>query len=169
MGVGETQLKQFGNITDFVEHLAALAIAEEIAIHKGLNAAAKLVENEAKSEIGEYQDQVGPFIAWPELAEATKADRVRKGFTEDEPGLRTGEMRDSIGTAISIDGLEAQIGSNDDHMVYFELGTSKQPPRSVLGGAMARKLPEIKEILGASLVAGLVGEQVFNRFLPIED
>ncbi len=162
-------MRKFGSITDFVEHLAAIAIAEDIAIRKGVNAAAKLVEKEAKAEIGTYQDEIGPFIAWPELAEATKADRIRKGFTEDDPGLRTGEMRDSIGTAMSSDGLEAQVGSNDDHMVYFELGTSKQPPRSVLGGAMARKLPEVKEILGTALVAGLVGEQVFNRFLPIED
>lgn len=114
------------------------------------------------------QDHVGPFIAWPELAESTKADRVRKGYSEDEPGLRSGEMRDSIGRVLSTDGLEAQVGSNDDHMVYFELGTSKQPPRSVLGGAMAEKLPEVKEILGTALVAGLVGEQVFNRIMVIE-
>jgi HK97 gp10 family phage protein len=162
-------MKQFGNITDFVEHLAALAIAEEIAIRKGLNQAAKLVEKEAKAEIGNYQDEIGPFIAWPELAEATKTDRIRHGYSEDDPLLRTGDLRDSIGTVISTDGMEAQVGSNSDIAVYQELGTEHIPPRSFLGGAMARKLPEVKEILGASLVAGLVGERVFNRFLPIED
>ena len=66
---------------------------------------ATLVEEEAKAEIGTYQDQAGPFIAWPELADSTKEDRTRQGFTENDPGLRSGAMRDSIGTAISTDGL----------------------------------------------------------------
>ena len=54
-------------------------------------------------------------------------------------------------------------------MVYFELGTSKQPPRSALGGAMARKLPEIREILGATVAAGLIGDRVFEKRLTIEN
>jgi HK97 gp10 family phage protein len=77
-------------------------------------------------------------------------------------------MRDSIGTATSLDGLEVQIGSNSDIAVYQELGTQHMPPRSFLGGAMADKLPEIKEIIGRSVVAALVGEEVYEGSLLIE-
>ncbi|WP_020472360.1 hypothetical protein [Zavarzinella formosa] len=160
-------MKTFGNITSFVEHLAAVAVAEEISIRKGLSQSIEIVAKEAKREFGTYQEQIGPFVAWAELAEPTRADRVRKGYSEDNPLLRSGETRDSIGTVISADGLEAQAGSNSDVLLYQELGTAHVPPRSTLGGAMARKLPQIREILGASLVAGLAGEQVFNRFLEI--
>ena len=49
--------------------------------------AAKVVEREAKSEIGEYQDStISPFPAWAELADSTKDNRVRLGFTENDPG-----------------------------------------------------------------------------------
>lgn len=162
-------MKTFGSITEFVNHIPKIAAAEELAIRRGLSKCIEVVAREARSEFGTYQDQTGPFIAWPELADSTKADRERKGYSEDEPLLRTGETRDSIGTAISTGGLEAQAGSNSDVLLYQELGTVHMPPRSTLGIAMAKKLPEIKKILGASLVAGLVGEQVFKRFLPIEE
>ena len=127
-----------------------VAEAEQIAARKALQKAAKLVEKRAKEKIGEYQKQAGPFIAWPELAESTKADRARHGYPEDEPLLRSGEMRDSIGRATSIDGLEVQIGSNSDIAVWQELGTQHIPPRSFLGGATAEKLHEIKEIMAAT-------------------
>ena len=160
-------MKQFGNLGAFAEHLLKAALAEEIAIREGLSKAAKVVEKEAKAEIGDYQGQDGPFVAWADLADATKADRVRQGFPEDEPLLRTGDLRDSIGTAMSPDGLEAQIGSNSDIAVYQELGTATIPPRSFLGGAMARKTDEVLAIVGASTATALVGDQVVNRALPI--
>jgi HK97 gp10 family phage protein len=166
--LGETGLKEFADIDAFVEHLAAVAIAEQTAARRALNKSAKLVEKTAKDKIGEYQEQIGPFIAWPELAEATKADRARQGFPEDEL-LRTGEMRDSIGTAISTDGLEAQIGSNSDIAVYQELGTDHMPPRSFLGGAMVEKLPEIQEIMGCEIVAALIGDGVAGHAMLLEE
>src|SRR5580693_3412453 len=118
------EMKEFGSIEAFVSHLATVAVAVREADHAILKESAEKVEKRAKQKIGEYQEQVGPFIAWPELAEATKADRAKQGYPEDEPGLRSGEMRDSIEHTVGKD--EAQIGSNDDHLVYFELGTSKQ-------------------------------------------
>jgi len=169
-------MKEFGNIESFVEHLAALEVAEALAARRALSQCAKIVEKRAKDKIGEYQQQAGPFVAWAELAESTKRDRERQGYPEDEPGLRSGEMRDSVGHVLSTDSLEAQIGSNDDKMVFFELGTSKQPPRSVLGGAMADELHKIGEVLEKSLygvlvsgnpVAALVGEEVVEGGIAI--
>ena len=135
--------------------------------HHALEKAAVIVEKRAKTRVGDYQEQAGPFVAWPELAESTKSDRLRKGFTEDDPGLRTGAMRDSIGHTV-LDG-EAHVGSDDDHMVYFELGTTHQPPRSVLGGAVVESMDRIIEAIGESAVAALVGEKVFNRRMLIEN
>ena len=135
--------------------------------HRALEKAAVVVEKRAKEKIGEYQDQAGPFIAWPELADFTKEDRLRKGFTENDPGLRTGEMRDSIEHTV-IDN-EAHVGSDDDKLVWFELGTVNQPPRSVLGGAVVDEMDKIIEIVGESAVASLVGEGVNNRKMRIEN
>jgi HK97 gp10 family phage protein len=148
-------MKEFSNIESFVGHLTTLAAAEVLVARKALDKCASIVEKRAKDKIGEYQAQVGPFIAWQELADSTKADRESKGFPENEPLLRTGDMRDSISHALSTSGLEAQIGSDSDIAVYQELGTSKMPPRSFLGGAMVESLPEIKTILADSLVGML--------------
>ncbi len=160
-------MKQFGSITAFVEHLATVAVGVRVAEHAVLEKAARAVERRAKEKIGEYQEQAGPFIAWPELAESTKADRLQQGFTENDPLLRTGEMRDSI--EHQVEGSVAEIGSNSDIAVYQELGTEHIPPRSFLGGAMAEKVPEIREMIGGAVVAALVGEKVFQGRLPIEE
>ena len=144
-----------------------IALAQHEMEHHALEMAAKLVEKRAKEKVGEYQEQAGPFIAWPELAESTKADRLRLGYTEDDPGLRSGEMRDSIEHQVHTP--EAHVGSNDDKLVWFELGTSKQPPRSVLGGATVEKLPRILEIVGESAVAALVGKGVHEGRMLLEN
>jgi phage gpG-like protein len=158
-------MKEFGSIEAFVSHLATVAVAVREADHAILEEAAEKVEKRAKKKIGEYQDQVGPFIAWPELAEATKADRVKQGYPEDEPLLRSGEMRDSIEHTVGRD--EAQIGSNNDKAVWQELGTEHIPPRSFLGGAMAELVPEILSVSGRRFMGALVGEKVFQGVLPI--
>lgn len=161
-------MREFNSILSFAEHLVTIVAAEEVAIRHGLDKAAALVEKTAKDKIGEYQQQVGPFIAWPELAESTKADRAKQGYAEDEPLLRSGAMRDSIGRTLSTDGLEAQVGSNSDIAVYQELGTQHIPPRSFLGGAVAEKIHEINGILGKSVFAALIGEKVMTGGLMIE-
>ena len=153
-------------LMELAAKLGEIALTQHEMERHALEKAAVIVEKRAKAKVGEYQEQAGPFIAWPELADATKDDRVRKGFTENDPGLRTGAMRDSIEHTV-LDG-EAHVGSDDDHMVYFELGTVNQPPRSVLGGAVVEEMGKICEIIGEEAVAALVGEKVFNRRMVIE-
>lgn len=154
-------------LLELAAHLGEIELRQHEMERRALEKAAKVVEKRAKKKIGEYQDQAGPFIAWPELADFTKDDRLRKGFTENDPGLRTGEMRDSIEHVVT--GSEAHVGSNDDKLVWFELGTEKQPPRSVLGGAAVEEMDKIIEIIGESAVAALVGEGVHNRKMLIEN
>nr|WP_321985331.1 hypothetical protein [uncultured Lichenicoccus sp.] len=154
------------SILGFVEHIAAMTIEIEHETHDALEEAARIVEREAKDAIGTYQDDAGQFAAWAELADATKEDRLRQGYTENDPGLRSGAMRDSIEHVVQ--GHTAQIGSDDQNLVFFELGTARQPPRSVLGGAAYRSGHEVAEVIGSHFVAALVGAEVLNGSLPIE-
>lgn len=149
----------------FIGHLSAAIVETTAHEHHAMEAAAGIVERRAKAIVGHYQTNTGPFPPWAELADATKADRVRRGFEEDEPGLRTGEMRDSIEHAVGV--REAVVGSNDDKLVWFELGTVHQPPRSVLGAAAHQTGPRVAEEIGLGVVKGLVGERVAARYFPI--
>ena len=139
-------------IPQFTGLLLHIANALPAARHKALEYAAQIVEEEAKDVIGTYR------YRWVELAEATKEDRLRLGFSENEPGLRTGDMRESI-THI-VQGNVAHIGSDDDKLVWFELGTVKQPPRPVLKGAVLAKVKEIEHVIGHTMHAVLSSGKV---------
>ena len=154
-------------LLELVAKLGEVALEQHEMEKNALEKAAVIVEKRAKGKLGDYQDEAGPFIAWPELADFTKEDRLRQGYTENDPGLRSGEMRDGIGHVV-LDG-EAQVGSNDDKMVWFELGTVKQPPRSALGGAAVESLDKIIGIVGDHVVTALVGKGVHGGKMLIED
>ena len=149
------------SLLGFAAHLVASEVAMHHAEHEGLERAARIVEAEAKSEIGHYQDAAGSFEGWAELAESTKADRAAKGFPEDEPLLRTGEMRDGIGHIV--EGNEAVVGSNDDKAVWQEFGTGRIPPRSFLGGAAVRRGEHVARIIGRECVVALVGRDLLSK------
>jgi hypothetical protein len=163
----QKQMKEFGSFLDCSNHITKLIETTILAEHEGLERAAKLVERQAKQEIGHYQDQAGPFVAWAELADATKADRTRLGYTENDPGLRDGTMRDSIEHVTGTH--EAEIGSNDEHLVFFELGTEKQAPRSVLGTAAVLTGEKAAEIVGEGVAFALMGKGVVGGRLEIEE
>lgn len=141
-------MKEF-SLIGFATLLTELASAK-YAEHHALELASQIVEKEAKHVLGTYD------YGWPQLAETTKEDRVRKGFTENDPGLRSGEMRESIEHTVFA--TEAFIGSNDDHLVYFDIGTSKQPPRPVLLAAAIKKEDQVLDAIGRTMVAHLSSE-----------
>lgn len=149
---------------EFAERLVEIAILENEVLHEGLKQAAKLVEKTAKDEIGHYQPEVGNFPEWAELKESTQEQRVRQGYTPNDPLLRSGELRDSISS--EVEGLEAAIGSDSDIMVYQEFGTSKGiPPRPVLGPAAYRNKDNICKIIGAAAVTGIMGGKKLDQAL----
>jgi hypothetical protein len=164
LGEEDDLMREF-SLGGFIEHLGVMAAEVVIAEHEGLERAAQIIDAEAKNSIGHYQDEAPPFAAWADLAESTKADRVSKGFSEDEPELRTGELRDSIQHKVV--GREAEIGSDSPIMEYQELGTVRIPPRSILGGAAVRKGEEAAEAVGEDVVAVLIGERIIGGRLPI--
>lgn len=153
-------MRDFGSLGAFAAHLAAAGaqiVADEA---DALDRAARIVQNEAKGSLGEYQPQSGPFAAWAPLAPATIADRVSKGFAADEPELRTGRMRETIEyTVLPLQGStrEAEIGSDDDVLMFQELGTPNMPPRSIMGGAGARVADQVARELGRGTIELLTG------------
>jgi len=143
------------SLADMALHLLEAEARMLVTLEHGLEKAAAEIDKAAKDKIGEYQAANGMHDAWPELADSTKEDRVRKGFTENDPLLRSGELRDSMGHETK--GLEAAIGSTSDIAVYQELGTDKIPPRPFLGAAAYEHIDEVKKIVGGAVITGIVG------------
>ncbi len=123
-------MKEFPSLGALALHLIEVAAAEYLVLHEGLDLAAQNIEEAA-----------------------TKEEQATKGFSSDEPLLRTGMLMETI--SHQTHALEAVIGSTDDRMVYHEFGTAKIPPRPVLGPAAFHN--EIQKILGAAAVSALIG------------
>jgi phage gpG-like protein len=149
-------MKEFSTFGSFARHLGALALVGEDVTHHLTQKSAELIKEDAQKKLGEYQDHAGPFNAWAELADSTKDDRVAKGFPENEPLLRTGDLRDSI--EVARHGNEAVVASSSDIAMYQELGTENGiPPRPFLGpAAFEAKLP-IGELSARTLIAWISG------------
>lgn len=154
---------EFSSMEHFAGHLAHLAAAETLALHKGLEKCAMLVEKTAKAEIGTYQTAAGPFQDWAELADVTQEERERLGFTPNDPLERSGELGESITHETEL--LEAVIGSTSPVMEYMEFGTPTTPPRPVLGPAMFRNKEKIRKIIGGAAISGLVGGAAIHASL----
>lgn len=132
-----------------------------LAARLALDGAAKLVAQDAKERIGEYQQATGPFPAWEPLAQDTEAEKARLGYPLDAPLLRDGDLRDSIVTELS--GNEAVIGTADPVAAFQEFGTPDIPPRPFLGPAAFSNREEIREMIGAAVAGALAGKTAARR------
>lgn len=142
----------FNSLAGFASFLTGMVAEVEHAKHQALEEAAEIVETEAKRALGTYD------YGWPQLAQSTQDQRAHQGYTPNDPGLRSGAMQASIEHTVGHD--EAHVGSNDDHLVYFELGTRRQPPRSDLAGAAMQKEKEVRELLGRKTMPVLTGSKI---------
>ena len=130
--------------------LGAASLFTEIAVkmdnikHHCLDGGSKILQEEAKRELGQYQP------GWPAL----KPETIARKATGDSPLLETGELRDSIEREVQPDA--AYVGSNNKKAVWHELGTSRIPPRPFLATAAAAKTAEIGEMIGGKYHAVLV-------------
>lgn len=136
-------------------HLTARYEATKSILERGLERVAVRIEKTAQSEFGRYQPARGPFPAWEQLAESTQEQREHLGFTPNDPLFREGQLQASI--QHEVHDLEAVIGSGDEVMAYQEFGTSRMPPRPVLGPAAFRNKAAIERILGAAAVSAIIG------------
>jgi HK97 gp10 family phage protein len=146
-------MRNFNSLLAFSEHLLKAAAAEELAAHAIVKRAAAMVKKTARSEFGHYQPEIGDYVAWAELADSTKSDRVREGWSENDPLLRSGELMDSVKTEVH--GRTAVVGSESEIMLYMEVGTDKMPPRPVLGPAYLRNKERIHKVAETVAVATL--------------
>jgi HK97 gp10 family phage protein len=147
--------KDLGSLAAHFERIAAQAAT--VNSGAGLEKAAALLAEKARDGIGEYHDAVGPIPAWAPLADATKADRVTQGYTEDEPLLRSGELRDSISHEVS--GNTAWVGSTSELAPLHEFGTSRMPPRPIFGTALYENINEVVQEVGLAATANIRGQQ----------
>lgn len=158
-------MKEFKDLRGFEKFLGNVVknyLSHERAM---LHVMATYIEEDAKRKFGIYQFGVGPYSAWAPLAESTREDRRRQGFEPDNPLYRTGNLMHSIHHVIQ--GHEAAVGSDDDIMVYQELGTKvdgKQriPPRPVLGPAAFESVPILKKIALDAVNSWLFGKPVIK-------
>ena len=145
------------SFADLASRLSRMASAEGDKVY--LEAVGSKIEKDAKEIIGHYQrSDTGPFPEWEELAPSTKADRVSQGFTANDPLLRTGELRDSIGHEVR--GRSVAIGSDLDIAIFQEMGTATIPPRPFLRIAAFRS----KKWLG-QLYAKTLRDRLHGRHL----
>jgi hypothetical protein len=151
------------SLLDMVTELAAAEVAIHVNARLALEFVAQAVEKTAKGEVGVYQDAIGPFSEWPELAQSTQDQREHLGYSANDPLLRDGTMRDSI--SHKVEELEAQIGSDSDILVWQEFGTATIPPRPVLGPAAEHNHDLIVKELGGAVVAGLIGGDIVHASL----
>jgi len=156
-------MMEFATLADLAHHLTRDTVGGLVATRKGLEVATAILQKEAKAEFGHYQDTEGPFPEWAELADSTKEDRLQQGFTENDPLLRRGDLRDSVERESG--DWEGTVGSTSEIMPFHEFGTAKMPPRPVMGPALYRKAEEIAELIGSFAVSGLVGYQPASTLL----
>lgn len=139
--------KNFGEFSSFFKRtFGDRRSTLEMGFENGLIESAAYLKIKAQEKFGHYQE------GWEELAEATKKDRVRKGFTPNNPLFRTGWLRNSV--EVKVAPLKASIGSNEKIMIYQEKGTTRTgwkgargiPPRPVFLITAEQEGPEAVKI-----------------------
>lgn len=155
------KLDSLGALADILERRSAAAVVStRIALKEG----AELVKTAAQEAIGSYQSAKGDVPAWAPLSEATQEDRVAKGFTADDPLLRTGELKDSI-EARPVDENAVLVGVFDPAMeriaasmefgYYNVRAQTMVAPRSFIRGTAFEKAPEVGALIERAFIKSM--------------
>lgn len=155
------EFKDIASFARFIEDRVLPAVPR--AVHRGVEDGAIRIRKATQAQLGQYLDGPESGLPTAPLADSTINERVRLGFTPDDPGLRTGDMRDSYGERVSGAGTKvtAYIGSDDIKAVVFEVGRLEagnyQPPRPELAVAAARNEDKAANGVARVLVRTLSG------------
>lgn len=158
--------REFASFESFTRFLERTPVLQREALEAAAGLTAKVVKRNVRAAFGDSSKLA-------HLAPATQADRVAKGYTPDDPLLRTGELlRDSIEDDFSPlmgGGAVAGVGSPEEVLKYHEFGYinartgNAVPPRPVLQTGLKESVPEITAALKGAVNAALG----FSAFLPI--
>lgn len=151
-------LREFDSVLLFAEHLVKLELGLKAIEHKALGHVLEILEKDMQTQIGEYQDQVGPYPEWAPLADSTEAEKARLGYPANAPLLREGDLQESF--THEQDGDEGIVGSTDPIMEFHEFGTIKMPPRPVVGPALERNRERVEQLLARAVVDAILGGQI---------
>lgn len=154
-------MKEFNSFKEFDNYLKKILEKEKLHMAATMDALGQFIEDEAKRKFGIYQQTSGPYPAWLPLAESTKKQRVAQGYAPDNPLYRSGDLMNSIHH--KSDAESVVIGSNEDIMVWQELGTHTIPERPVLGPAAFENKIKIGKIIGAGVWAWLTGKPPIDK------
>lgn len=161
--------REFKTLGGFARHLERLAVYGNEVTEAIAEKSAEHIRDAAREKLGVYQPATGPFPQWVSLSQETMAERMRYGFTPNEPLLRSGQLRDAIASSVVPGG--AQIGV--PHGPHYEPdGTVKDvgeiaidmefgsvaPPRPFLGPAAYESKLGTSKLAARMLVAWLAGE-----------
>jgi hypothetical protein len=142
-------MKTFAEFADQLEAAIATVVPR---IEIGLDKVGTLALTLSVEYPGHYQP------GWPALAESTLADKEAKGFPVPSPLKRTGAMAESYRKELVPTELAVVVGSEDKVALWQEMGTSRIPPRPVVGLAMQNSLPYAADVFGEITVSLLTGK-----------
>ena len=154
-------MKNFNSFMDFALHLGMITESNSIKTRESLEVYTEFLKKKIKDRFGNYmREEAGQFEQWKELAASTKSDRVSKGYTPNDPLLRSGKIRDSVESEVKsyIGKHVAVVASKDQIMVWQELGTSRIPPRSVFGAEAYLNKDKIAEFVALSTINRISGK-----------
>ena len=157
-------MREFKDIASFARFMEGRVIpALPRAVHKGVEDGAVRIRKATQAQLGKYLEGPEPGLPTAPLADSTIEQRIREGYTPDDPGLRSGDMRDSYGERVSSEGLmvKSTIGSDEIKAVVFEVGRMEQgnyqPPRPELSIAAARNEDRVTRGVARMVVRTLAG------------
>jgi hypothetical protein len=148
----------------FAFALVAMEVTWREQRKQSLKTIGKLLTKDMRAQIGVYQPEVGNYPEWAPLAESTEDEKARIGAPPDAPLERLGDLKKSF--RWEVHGIEEVIaGSTDPNMDWHEFGTSKMPPRPVVGPALYKNIDRVRELLGVAILDSvLVGQRMGYRF-----
>ena len=159
-------MRTFDSPEAFGSFLIALAQQVDDRAAQALREGAQIVAEDAKARIGHYDGN-----DWPQLAQFTRDERTRLGFSPDDPLFRTGALRD----AITSEGVEhsavagVKFGTTNKDGVDLgdiaseqEMGTPDAkrpiPPRPFLAPAGFAREQEIAEKIALAAADAFAGK-----------
>jgi hypothetical protein len=159
------------SVAEFCSFLNERMVEVQAGFLTTLTEIGSIIESDSKGRIGSYHAQVGPFPMWDELADSTKTERLAKGYSDDEPLYREGDLQNSISKEATpwlvLVGVKNGIPSRGkaemaDIAIWQEFGAARKgiphiPPRPYLGPALYATMDKTLPIAAAAVMARLTG------------